>query len=213
MAFDAVQIVVLIVDNRALGGSALVSLEAETPVNFTIVERIGDERFTDVIPFGFSWNTERQAFSVGNQFFVPFSAVLLRAIIEKLSIIIHSPGSPAGICIVDADLGFVHVVPPVVLFGGPGNGVVLFQEFVIAPIVFVRLPPLSLSEEVDVWTSILRTDTIAVSALRITRVDVVSDDRSVYGHNGSLTVGNIDATVAGFLLARIANGNGLTLTR
>ena len=125
------------------------------------------------------------------------SAVLLRAVIEKISISTHSPGSPAAPCVVDADLGLVHVVPLVVLFGGPGNGVVRKQKSVIAALVCVRLPPLNLSEEVDVGTSILRANTVAVSALRITRVDVVSDDGSGGVHNGRITVGNIDAAVAG----------------
>ena len=74
-----------------------------------------------------------------------------------------------------------------------------------------RLPSLSLGEEVDIGASVLRADTVAASALGITRVDVVSNGLDGDLVDGSVTVGNGIASVTNESLARIAYGEGLAL--
>ena len=74
-----------------------------------------------------------------------------------------------------------------------------------------RLPPLSLSEEVDIGASVLRADTVAASALGITRVDVVTNGLDGDLVDGLVTVGNSIASVTDESLARIAHGEGLAL--
>ena len=73
------------------------------------------------------------------------------------------------------------------------------------------LPSLSLGEEVDIGASVLRADTVAASALGITRVDVVTNGLDGDLVDGLITVGNSIASVTDKSLARIADGEGLAL--
>ena len=74
-----------------------------------------------------------------------------------------------------------------------------------------RLPPLSLSEEVHIGASVLRADTVAASALGITRLDVVTNDLDSDWSDGVVTVCNGIASVTEQLLARVTYGEGLAL--
>ena len=72
----------------------------------------------------------------------------------------------------------------------------MFEELVVALDFSERLPPLGLSEEVDVGASVLRTDTVAATAGRIARIGVGSFNSYVDWGDGIVTVGNGLASVS-----------------
>ena len=72
----------------------------------------------------------------------------------------------------------------------------MLEELVVALDFSERLPPLGLSEEVDVGASVLRADTVAATAGGIARIGVASFNSYGDWVDGIATVGNGLASVS-----------------